>query len=81
MQTNEVIGSVGVTILLIAFFLNIFKVLNQNSRIYISMNLIGAGIACYASVLINFIPFVILEATWSVVALAALIKSFIKPAL
>lgn len=79
MQSNEIIGSVGVSILLIAFFLNIFKVLSQNSRIYISMNLIGAAIACYASVLINFIPFVILEATWGIVALAALIKSFIKP--
>ena len=42
------------------------------------MNLIGAAIACYASVLINFIPFVILEATWGIVALAALIKSFLK---
>ena len=79
MQTNEIIGSVGVSILLIAFLLNIFKVLNQNSRMYISMNLIGAAIACYASVLINFIPFVILEAAWGIVALAALIKSFIKP--
>ena len=43
------------------------------------MNLIGAAIACYASVLINFIPFVILEAVWGIVALAALIKSFVKP--
>ncbi len=44
------------------------------------MNLLGAGIACYASVLINFIPFVILEGVWALVAFIALIKSFLKPA-
>ncbi len=39
------------------------------------MNIIGAGLSCYASVLIGFIPFVILEATWAIVATAGLIKS------
>jgi len=76
LHTNEIIGSVGVAILLIAFFLNSFKILAQTSKLYILMNLIGAAIACYASLLINFIPFVILEAVWALVALIALWRSF-----
>jgi len=43
------------------------------------MNVAGAGLACVASVLINYIPFVILEGTWTIVSLYALLKNaFIK---
>lgn len=76
MHTNEIIGSVGVAILLLAYFLSSFKIINQSSKLYIVMNIMGAGIACYASVLINFIPFVILEGIWALVAFASLVKSF-----
>ncbi len=69
-----IIGSVGVGLLLIAFVLNLFKKLTQESLIYISLNVFGAGLSCYASVLIDYIPFVILEAVWTLVALAALLK-------
>jgi hypothetical protein len=76
MHTNEIIGSLGVAILLLAYFLSSFKIISQSSKLYIVMNLTGAGIACYASVLINFIPFVVLEGIWALVALAALLRSF-----
>lgn len=68
------IGSTGVSLLLLAFFLNIFKVLKTESSTYILLNFIGAGISCYASILIHYIPFVVLEAAWSFVALAGLIQ-------
>ena len=70
-----VLGSFGVTLLLLAFFLNLFKLLSQDSRIYISLNILGAGISCYASWLIHYTPFIILEAVWCLVAMAALAKS------
>ena len=38
------------------------------------MNIAGAGLACYASYLIRYLPFVILEATWMMVSLLALVK-------
>ena len=78
MSNSTIIGSAGVVLLLLAFFLNLFKFTSEQSKIYILLNIVGAGISCYASYLINFIPFVILEATWCLVALAGLIKTMLK---
>lgn len=70
-----VLGSFGVTLLLLAFFLNLFKLVSQDSRVYIMLNILGAGISCYASFLIHYTPFIILEAVWCLVAVAALVKT------
>lgn len=78
MDFPDIIGTAGVSLLLIAFFLNLFGILPKEHRAYVLMNLFGAGIACYASILINFVPFVILEGTWAAVALFALIRPSIK---
>jgi hypothetical protein len=74
MNFSTITGSIGVTLLLIAFLLNLFKIMSTESKIYILLNIIGAGISCYASALIHYIPFVILEATWCLVAFIALVK-------
>jgi hypothetical protein len=66
-------GFTGVAILLLAFLLNLLKKISSNSLPYILMNIIGAGLACLASWMISYIPFVILEATWTVVSVFALI--------
>ena len=71
---DQVIGSIGVALLLIAFFMNLFGMLTTESRAYQAMNVVGAGISCYASYLIGFIPFVVLEAVWCVTALAAILR-------
>jgi hypothetical protein len=68
------VGSFGVILLLIAFFLNVFRFISQETRLYILLNVFGAAISGYASFLIHFLPFVVLEATWCLVALAALFK-------
>lgn len=78
MNTNDFVGTIGVSLLLIAFFLNLFGFISQDGKFYILMNLLGAGIACYASVRIGFVPFVILEGTWALVALFALVRPMIK---
>ena len=62
------IGSAGVTLLLVAFFLNLVKVLRSDGWLYLAMNLTGASLACYSSYLIRFMPFVVLEGTWAGVA-------------
>ncbi|MEO7308318.1 MAG: hypothetical protein ABIR78_07310 [Ferruginibacter sp.] len=71
---NDWIGFTGVAILLLAFLLNLLKKISSNSLPYIMMNIVGAGLACLASWLINYIPFVILEATWTVVSIFALVN-------
>jgi hypothetical protein len=70
----EAIGFVGVTLLLIAFFLNLFRLLKSDSKTYLMLNLIGAGLACASSYLIDFLPFVLLEGTWAIVAGVALLR-------
>ena len=71
----EIIGSIGVAILLGAFFANLMGWLATRSRVYFSLNAVGAAIAAYASWGIGFMPFVVLEGTWSIVAIIALARS------
>ena len=78
MQTSDIIATIGVSLLLIAFFLQILKVIKTESATYSLLNFIGAAIAGYASWLIPFMPFVILEAVWCLVALYSLIKLYTK---
>jgi len=71
---DQVTGSVGVALLLIAFFMNLFGMVTAESRAYQAMNVVGAGISCYASYLIGFAPFVVLEAVWCAAAVAAMLR-------
>jgi hypothetical protein len=75
MNYNDIIGSIGVGIILIAYFLNIFSLIPKEGLFYFILNIIGACIACYASILINYVPFIILEGTWAAVSVFALIQS------
>jgi hypothetical protein len=72
MDYTVIVGSIGVALLLLAFALNLFGVLTQENFVYVWMNILGGGISCYASYLINYMPFVILEGTWTIVALFGL---------
>ena len=75
MNFNDWIGTIGVGLILIAYFCSTFKIISAHSRIFFLLNVIGAGLACYASYLINYWPFVILEGTWTLVSLIGLLGS------
>ena len=75
MQYNDIIGTIGVGLILLAYFLNTAKMLERNKRAFYVMNIIGAALACYASLLINYLPFVILEGTWTLVSIYGLMKT------
>lgn len=66
------IGSGGVFLLLVAYFANLTGRIDRGSTVYHAMNALGAGSACFASYLIGFLPFVVLEGTWTLVSVAAL---------
>ena len=70
----DIIGAFGVSLILLAYFLNQFDKIEPEHMAYILMNLIGASLACWSSILIHSMPFIILEATWAVVSIVALIK-------
>ena len=75
MTYTDIISAIGVSLILLAFFLNTFKYISDNGKLYFTLNIIGGVFACYGSVLLNSLPFIILEGTWSIVALIGLIKS------
>jgi hypothetical protein len=74
-----IVGSIGVGLLLLAYFLNLIKRVSQDSGIYTALNVVGAGLACYSSYLISFIPFILLEGVWFIVSAIALVKLFVVP--
>lgn len=74
MKISDIIASVGVIILLIAFLLNLYKKLSAESKIYALLNFVGAGLCGFSSYLIKFYPFVLLESIWAFVALTSLFK-------
>ncbi len=73
------IGSLGVALLLVAFFLNLAKGLRSDEWPYLGLNAVGAGLACYSSYLIQFMPFVVLEAAWTTVALVGIVRTLRRP--
>jgi len=74
MSHSDIIASIGVTLLLIAFFLNLRKLLSTESVTYSLLNIIGAGLCGLSSYMIGFYPFVILETVWVAVAFTVLFK-------
>jgi hypothetical protein len=76
MNLTDWIGTIGVTILLVAYLLNISDKITQHDPVYIVLNFTGAGMACLASVLLQYVPFIVLEGAWTLVSLIALIKYF-----
>lgn len=74
MKTSDIIATSGVIILLIAFLLNLAGKLSAQSKVYSLMNFIGAGTCGYASYMISFYPFVVLESIWAIVALISLFR-------
>ena len=78
MLVSDIIATAGVSLLLIAFFLQSIKIIKTESVTYNLLNFVGASIAGYASWLISFFPFVILEAVWCTVALFSLVKLYKK---
>jgi hypothetical protein len=76
MAYSDIIGFIGVFITLLAYFLIIFNFIPKEGVLFYMMNIVGAGLACYASVLIVYWPFVVLEGTWTLISIVGLIKFY-----
>ncbi|MFT4760419.1 MAG: hypothetical protein ACI9XO_003296 [Paraglaciecola sp.] len=76
MTLIDLLGFTGVSMILIAYFLNLTHRIEPDDLRYILLNLIGAILACAASVLMKYMPFVLLESVWTLVSLQALIQYF-----
>ena len=72
MDTLFAIGVMGLVTLLIAFFLNEFKILRTESPFYSILNVIGAFLLADYAFSIGSIVFVILETLWGIFAVVKL---------
>ncbi|WP_149276894.1 CBU_0592 family membrane protein [Pareuzebyella sediminis] len=78
MNLIDWIGFLGVLQILVAYILNVMGKLQRTDLTFILLNLLGAGLACLASIMMKYLPFVILEGVWSLVSFIALINYFKK---
>ena len=77
MSAIDWLGFTGVFQILLAYFLNVTGKISNKSLAFILLNLIGAGMACLASILLKYVPFIVLEAIWTIISLFSLFK-FLK---
>ncbi|HEY2721640.1 MAG TPA: hypothetical protein VGI82_07940 [Chitinophagaceae bacterium] len=75
MTYNDLMGTIGVGLVLFAYFLNTLKYIPVNGKLFYVLNSVGGALSCYAALLINFWPFVILEAVWTLVSIYGLMKT------
>jgi hypothetical protein len=69
----EVISTVGVTLLLVAYWAERRDRIGE--RLYLALNFVGATLAAIGSLLIPFVPFVVLESSWAAIALRDLLRT------
>jgi len=74
MNTVDWIGFIGVFQILLAYLLNVMGKVDHKDLSFILLNLIGAGMACLSSVLLNYLPFIILEGVWTLISLISLFR-------
>lgn len=74
MSLSDILASAGVSLLLIAFYLNLKTLLPTENKWYSALNLAGAVLCGYSSYLIQFYPFVFLNGIWAIAAILALFK-------
>lgn len=74
MNLIDWIGFLGVFQILLAYVLQVLGKLKAEDLVFILLNFIGASLACLASILMKYVPFIILEAVWALVSLVSLIK-------
>lgn len=75
MNLTDILSTVGVGLILIAYFLGVNKRIDMQSDTYNWLNFVGAiltGISCY---MIHFIPMTVLEVIWAGVSLQGIWKN------
>ena len=74
MNAVDWIGFIGVFQILLAYMLNVMGKVSHKDLSFILLNLIGAGMACLSSILLNYWPFIILEGVWTIISFISLLK-------
>lgn len=76
MDIYTTVGIVGATIILITFLLNQSGKLSTESRVYDALNALGSCILVVYAVLLESVPFMILNTVWFAVSFRDVVRSF-----
>ena len=68
------LGALGVFQILLAFVLNLAKKVTTTDWSFLILNTIGASMACSASILLEYLPFIILEGVWALTSLISVVQ-------
>ena len=80
MTAANLFATIGVSLLLLAFVLDVFDWVEDDSELFLGLNALGASLACVGAWLAPFWPFVVLEGIWALVSVAALIRKRLRTA-
>lgn len=75
MSTGDLTGTVGVSLLLLAFAMNLTRKWSTTALPYLLTNIAGAALACLSSYMVRFWPFVVLEGVWMISSIIVLLNS------
>lgn len=74
----ELIGTIGLLFLLVAFVLNLLKVSESDTMTYNILNIAGCLLLTFYAIKLNSIPFLILESVWGLFAVYKLITLLLR---
>ncbi len=74
MSQATLFSALGVSLILLAFLGSSFNKISQASLAYWLLNLVGGILATVGAALMESIPFVVLEAVWTVASVVGLVK-------
>jgi hypothetical protein len=75
---DQILSVIGAILILAAFALNSLERLSSRSRLYLWLNFVGASLVTYTAVVHVQYGFVLLEGTWALIALLALVRAFLR---
>ncbi len=68
------LGIIGSSFILISFFLDLFDIMEETSKVYLGLNIFGSLFLSFYAYLENVIPFLILNTIWTIVSFVKLLK-------
>jgi hypothetical protein len=78
MQLSEVLQVTGAVLILSAYLLAQFRHLGTDSYLYLTLNLIGAGVLAELAAASSMWGFLLLEFVWALASAAALIRKLAR---
>ncbi len=71
-----IFGIIGASSILLSFFLDLFDIIEEASKLNLCLNIFGSLFLFYYAYLENVIPFMVLNTTWAIVSVIKLIKVY-----